>query len=61
MLELLALLLIALFSEDDNGKVDPYKAAGIAWGIKGDMSADETARFGAMLGAIGAFDDNGDI
>ena len=42
-------------SKDENGKPDPYKAAGIAAGT-GHFSARDRARLGAMLGSQGAFD-----
>ncbi len=44
-------------SKDTNGKPDPYKAAGIAWGMKGNLSWGDIANLGAMLGTQGAFDD----
>ena len=36
-------------SKDENGKPDPYKAAGIAAGM-GNFSLSDRARLGAMLG-----------
>lgn len=44
-------------SRDENGKPDPYKAAGMAAGL-GHYSLDDCARLGGMLGAQGAFDDD---
>lgn len=62
MLELLTALFVAWLASDSNGKVDPHKAAGIAWGMKGSMSNEDIADLGATLGAMGAFDDdNSDI
>lgn len=46
-------------SKDENGKPDPYKAAGIAAGM-GNFSFSDSARLGAMLGSQGAFDTNTD-
>ena len=46
-------------SRDENGKVDKWKATGIAMGL-GHTSDDDIAMMGAMLGAEGAFDDDGD-
>ena len=43
-------------SKDENGKLDPYKAAGMAMGM-GNFSFEDQMRLGAMLGAPGAFDD----
>ena len=42
-------------SKDENGKPDPYKAAGIAAGT-GNFSPRDRARLGAMLKSQGAFD-----
>ncbi len=44
-------------SKDAKGKPDPYKAAGIYAGLHGDMSLDDMASLGSLLGAQGAFDD----
>lgn len=44
-------------SKDKNGKPDPYKAAGIVYG-SGMLDNSNTGSFGAMLGAMGAFDDD---
>ena len=44
-------------SKDENGKPDPYKAAGMAAGM-GHFSAKDQAMLGAMLGSQGAFDDD---
>ena len=41
-------------SKDENGTPDPYKAAGMAAGM-GNLSMDEQAVLGAMLGSQGAF------
>lgn len=46
-------------SKDENGKPDPYKAAGIAAGM-GNFSFSDRLRLGAMLGSQGAFDTNAD-
>lgn len=46
-------------SKDENGKPDPYKAAGIAAGM-GNFSLGDRARLGAMLGSQGAFDSTND-
>lgn len=46
-------------SKDENGKPDPYKAAGIAAGM-GNFSLSDRARLGAMLGSQGAFDSTDD-
>ena len=46
-------------SKDENGKPDPYKAAGMAMGM-GNFSFEDQMRLGAMLGAQGAFDDDKD-
>lgn len=44
-------------SKDQQGRPDPYKAAGIALGMKGDLSAADMLELGGLLGAEGAFDD----
>ena len=45
-------------SKDENGKPDPYKAAGMAMGMgMGNFSFEDQMRLGAMLGAQGAFGD----
>ena len=46
-------------SKDDNGKPDPYKAAGIAVGT-GNFSFEDQMLLGGMLGSQGAFDDDDD-
>lgn len=46
-------------SKDENGKPDPYKAAGMAAGL-GHDSFDDFAKLGGMLGSQGAFDDDND-
>lgn len=43
-------------SRDENGKIDPYKAGGIAMGMGYD-SFEDTCRMGEILGSKGAFDD----
>lgn len=43
-------------SKDENGKPDPYKAAGAAYGM-GLLNSSNIGAFGAMLGEKGAFDD----
>lgn len=44
-------------SRDRKGRIDPYKAAGIAYGSGFIDSFEDQLRFGGMLGAHGAFDD----
>lgn len=44
-------------SGDQQGRPDPYKAAGIARGMKGDLSSADMLGLGGLLGAEGAFDD----
>ncbi len=44
-------------SKDENGKPDPYKAAGMMFGAKGTLSDSDIAELGTILGAEGAFDD----
>ena len=44
-------------SKDENGKPDLYKAAGLIYGAKGNLSHSDIAELGAVLGAEGAFDD----
>ncbi len=44
-------------SRNENGKVDKWKATGIAMGL-GHTSDDDIAMMGAMLGAEGAFDED---
>lgn len=51
---------IAEMSKDENGKVDPYKAAGIAAGTGNFSSSKDKAMLGAILGSEGTFDDNDD-
>jgi len=48
-------------SKDSNGKPDPYKAAGIAFGMRGDLSTADILELGGYLGAEGAFDSNGSV
>lgn len=48
-------------SKDSNGKPDPYKAAGIALGMRGDLSTADILELGGYLGAEGAFDSNGSV
>ena len=58
MLELLAIILASLlFGRKDSNKPDPYKAAGIAYGLKSNLSGKDVADLGAALGSMGAFDD----
>lgn len=47
-------------SKDANGKPDPYKAAGIAYGMRGNLSDSDIARLGSYLGAEGGFDSSDD-
>ncbi len=49
---------IAEMSKDKNGKIDPYKAAGIAAGTGNFSSPKDKAMLGAILGSEGAFDDD---
>lgn len=45
----------------DNNNVDPFAAAGIAYGLKGDKLTDkDITQLGTVLGASGAFDDKKD-
>ena len=44
-------------SKDENGKPDPYKAAGMLFGANGTLSGSDLAELGNILGAEGAFDD----
>lgn len=56
---LLNSLLDSLLSDDNN--VDPFAAAGIAYGLKGDKLTDnDMSCLGTVLGASGAFDDDKD-
>lgn len=45
-------------SKDARGKPDPHKAAGIAWGMNGDLSTADILELGGYLGAEGAFDES---
>lgn len=45
-------------SKDSNGKPDPYKAAGIAYGAHSDLSTADLLELGGYLGAEDAFDSN---
>ena len=45
-------------SRDSSGKPDPYKAAGMVFGAKGNLSDSDLDELGAMLGAEGAFNDD---
>lgn len=56
--QIVSMLISLVFACRADGKPDPYQAAGIAYGLKGDLSAAEMADLGAMLGAMGAFDDD---
>lgn len=42
-------------SKDADGKPDPYKAAGIAYGMRGDLPLSELMELGGYLGDQGAF------
>lgn len=44
-------------SRDQQGRPDPYRAAGMALGMKGDLSSADMLALGGLLGAEGAFDD----
>ena len=43
-------------SKDINGKPDPYKAAGMLFGAKGDLTNSDLVELGTILGAEGTFD-----
>ncbi|MDD2649434.1 MAG: hypothetical protein PHI27_13760 [Eubacteriales bacterium] len=43
-------------SKDLSGKPDPYKAAGMLHGMRGDLSSADIFKMGGYLGAEGAFD-----
>ena len=59
MVEQMVNMLISLMlARRADGKPDPYQAAGIAYGWKGNLSAAEMADLGAMLDTMGAFDDD---
>ena len=45
-------------SRNSKGKPDPCKAAGIAFGMRDELSLSDTALLGAMLGSQCAFDDD---
>lgn len=45
-------------SKDSSGKPDPYKAAGIAYGARGNLSTADLLELGGYLGAEDAFDSN---
>lgn len=47
-------------SRNSKGKADPYKAAGLYYGLNGDVSLDDAARLGTFLGGDGAFSDDED-
>ena len=47
-------------SRDENGRVDKWKATGLAMGL-GHTSDDELATLAGFLGAEGAFDDDADF
>lgn len=57
VLELVLLIAITHFSKDSKGKSDPYKAAGIAYGMKGKLTDKDLTDLGTMLGAQDAFDE----
>ena len=48
-------------SKDHHGKPDPYKAAGIAYGMRGNLSTADILELGGYLGAEGAFVSNGSM
>ena len=56
LLESLSLWAAVQDSKNSRGKPDPYKAAGIAFGMKGDLSTADILELGGYLGAEGAFD-----
>jgi hypothetical protein len=43
-------------ARDEKGKVDPFAAAGIAYGLKGDLSDLDLEKLGRTIGAKGGFD-----
>lgn len=45
-------------SKNAAGQPDPYKAAGIALGMKGDLSTTDILALGGLLGAEGVFDES---
>lgn len=45
-------------SKDSKGKIDPYKAAGMAWGSGKIKSFEDIMRLGAVLGSQDAFDED---
>lgn len=47
-------------SRRGNSKPDPYKAAGIVYGFKGDLSDSDIAQLGTLLGAQDAFEETED-
>lgn len=44
-----------LDSKDSCGKPDPYKAAGIAFGMRGDLSTEDILKLGRYLSEEDAF------
>ena len=58
LIESAALYSAVQASKCADGKPDPYKAAGMVFGAKGDLSNSDIAELGAILGAEGAFDDD---
>lgn len=48
-------------SKDSTGKPNPYAAAGIVMGMGCGYSLGDAAMLGGMLGAQGAFDDEGGL
>ena len=43
-------------ARDKKGKVDPFAAAGIAYGLKGHLSDTDLEKLGRTIGAKGGFD-----
>jgi len=46
-------------SRDPDGKLDPYKAAGAVYGLRGALGWSDIAELGTLLGGMGAFDSEG--
>ena len=52
----LSLWAAVMDSRDAQGRPDPYRAAGIAYGMRGDLSDPDMMELGGYLGAEGAFE-----
>lgn len=49
-------VMIIEMSRDSSGMINPFAAAGMAYGLGGDLSGSDLARLGTLIGIKGGFD-----